>query len=152
MNQDLTAVETGMTEVTASEAVDVPEAEVVPEEVTTTDGTVEMISEIVTDAVLMMTQGVGVVVAEATVVIEVDMVGTATMHAHHHLLLYLTPPAATSANRRTRQLLILSLRPDLLLHRYVSVTYRKRGQSLTWRRYTMIAWNKLEKCNSCWRP
>ena len=108
-------VETGMTEVKASEVAGVPEAEV-EAEVMTMVGTVEMTSEIVTNEALKMILGVGVVVAEATLVIEVDMVGTVTMHVHLILL------AAASTSRQARQLPTLNLLPDLLVHRYVPVT------------------------------
>lgn len=84
-------VETGMTEVKVSEVAGVLEAGA-EAEVTTTVGTVEMTSEIVTDEALKMTRGVGVVVAEAMAATGVDMVGTVTILVHLILL------AAASAN------------------------------------------------------
>jgi hypothetical protein len=72
-SQDMMEVETGRTEVTAFAAAGVPEAEAVAE-VLMKVGTAEMMLEIVTDEALMMNPGVAEVVAEATVVIEVDTV------------------------------------------------------------------------------
>ena len=134
------AVVTGMTE--APGVAGVPEAEAAVE-ATTTDGTAEMTSGIVKDGALTMTLGVAVV-AEATVVIE-GMVGTVmTVHP--------TPPLVeTSVNPQARQHLMPNLLLDLLVHRYVSVSYRTHGAGLdtAWRRRKRIVWNKLEGYNSC---
>lgn len=111
VSRDMKEAVTGKTEVTASEVAGVPEAEVEAEAMMMV-GTVETISEIVKGGALMMTLGVVVVVAEATVVIEVDMVGIVLMHAHLILL------AAATTNRQALQLLTINLLPDPLVHRY----------------------------------
>lgn len=116
-------VETGMTEVTASEVAGVPEAEV-EAEVTMMAGTAGTTLGIVIDGALTMILGVGAVAAVPTVVIEVDMVMTVLMHVHLILL------AAATTNRRPRQLLTINLLPYLLVHRYVFVALESMRQSL----------------------
>lgn len=116
-------VETGKTEATAPGVVGVPEAEA-EVGVTMMVGTEEMTSEIGTDEALKMILGVDGVVAEATVMIEVDMVGSVSMHAHRILLV------AATTNRQAQPLLTLNPRPDLLVHRYVSVTCSSMHQFL----------------------
>jgi len=85
-------VETGKTEATAPEVAGVPEGEAVAG-VTMMVGTEEMTSENGTDEALTMILEVDGVAAEATVMTEVDMVGTVSMHAHLILL------AAATTNR-----------------------------------------------------
>lgn len=105
---------TGKTEVTAFVAADVLEAAEAEAEVTTIVGTEGMISEIVIDEAMMTIPGVAGV-AEAMVVIEVDMV-TVTMHAHLILL------AAVTANQQARQEVSLNHPCQPLVHRYVFIT------------------------------
>ena len=141
-------VETGKTEVTASEVAGVLEAEVVAE-VTMMVGIEEMTSGIVTDETSMMIPRVGVVVAEATVVIEVDMVlkevdmvlkgvdmvlkevdmvlkeaDMAVIVTTHVRLILL---AAATTNRQARQLLTHHLPWYPLVPRYVFVDHCKRA-------------------------
>ena len=141
-------VETGKTEVTASEVAGVLEAEVVAE-VTMMVGIEEMTSGIVTDETSMMIPRVGVVVAEATVVIEVDMVlkevdmvlkgvdmvlkevdmvlkeaDMAVIVTTHVRLILL---AAATTNRQARQLLTHHLPWHPLVPRYVFVDHCKRA-------------------------
>lgn len=142
--------ETGKTEATASEVAGVLEAEA-EAEVMMTVGTVERTSENVTDEALTMILGVGVVVAvvvvaEATVLIEADMVGTVLTRVR------LIPLAAAITKRQTRQLLITNLLPDLVVRRYVSVILACVRQTLIRRSQLMIAWNKLDGYSSCWLP
>ena len=142
--------ETGKTEATASEVAGVLEAEAVAE-VMMTVGTVERTSENVTDEALTMILGVGVVVAvvvvaEATVLIEADMVGTVLTRVR------LIPLAAAIMKRQTRQLLITNLLPDLVVRRYVSVILACVRQTLIRRSQLMIAWNKPDGYSSCWLP
>lgn len=136
-------VETGKTEVKASEVAGVAEAEVVAEvEVTMMIGTEEMTSEIATDEALTMVLRVDGVVDEATVMMEVDMVGAVSMHAHlillaaatanrqarmHALLILL---AAATTNQQARQLLTLNPLPGPLVRRYVSVAHCKHAPVL----------------------
>jgi hypothetical protein len=155
-------VETGKTEVTASEVAGVLEAEVVAE-VTMMVGIEEMTSGIVTDETSMMIPRVSVVVAEATVVIEVDMVlkevdmvlkevdmvlkgvdmvlkevdmvlkeADMAVIVTTHVRLILL--AAATTNRQARQLLTHHLPWHPLVPR------------------PRIAWNKPEECNSYWLP
>jgi hypothetical protein len=118
-------VETGKTEVKASEVAGVAEAEAEAEvAVTMMIGTEEMTSEIVTDEALTMILGVDGVAAEATVMIEVDTVGTVSIQVQHILL------AAATTNQQARRLLTFSPLPDPLVRRYVLPFVASMHQSL----------------------